>query len=158
MPPPGDAALSVAKKWTASPALDGLAEEEIVMVALALVTVWLTGEAVLSLPARLLSPIKTAVIAVLDPTAKVEIEVLAVPPDKATALPNGVPLVLNCTVPVGVAELGATTLTVAVKVTDWPETEGLAEEATVVVVLACVTVWLKGEPLLSLVLKLPSPL
>jgi hypothetical protein len=33
-------------------------------------------------------------------------------------------------------EAGDTTATVAVKVTDWPNTDGLAEEVRVVVVLA----------------------
>ena len=65
---------------------------------------------------------------------------------------------LKVTVPVGVPLPGAEALTVAVKVTDWPETEGLAEEATVVVVLAALMVWVRGAPVLSLPLKLVSPL
>jgi len=48
---------------------------------------------------------------------------------------------LNVTVPVGVPLPGATALTVAVNVTDWPTVEGLAEEATVVEVLAWFTTW-----------------
>ena len=53
---------------------------------------------------------------------------------------------LNVTVPVGVPAPGATAATVAVKVSDWPKTDGLGPvvRATVVVVLAwpttCVTV------------------
>jgi hypothetical protein len=43
---------------------------------------------------------------------------------------------LNVTVPVGVPLPGATALTVAVNMTDWPTVEGLADEVTVVVVLA----------------------
>jgi hypothetical protein len=43
---------------------------------------------------------------------------------------------LNCTDPVGVPAPGAVTLTVAVKVTDCPKTDGLAEEPTAVVVAA----------------------
>src|SRR2546426_9436613 len=46
---------------------------------------------------------------------------------------------LKVTVPLGLTTAalpGELTLTVAVKVTDWPETEGLAEETTVVVVAA----------------------
>ena len=46
----------------------------------------------------------------------------------------------NSTVPVGVPEPPPLTLTVAVKVTDWPNTDGLAEEVTVVVLLALATV------------------
>ena len=40
------------------------------------------------------------------------------------------------TVPVTVPAPGETALTVAVKVTDWPNTEGLVEDVNVVVVLA----------------------
>src|SRR2546430_5861758 len=40
---------------------------------------------------------------------------------------------------------GAFTATVAVKVTVWPETEGLAEEAATVVVFAFSTTWLRTE-------------
>jgi hypothetical protein len=47
---------------------------------------------------------------------------------------------LKVTVPVGFPLPGATALTVAVKVTDWPKTDGLAEEVTVVVVSALPTV------------------
>jgi hypothetical protein len=46
---------------------------------------------------------------------------------------------LNCTVPVGVA-IVVLPVTVAVKVTGCPKTDGLADDATVVVLLACVTV------------------
>ena len=41
---------------------------------------------------------------------------------------------MKMTVPVGVPLPGAVGLTVAVKVTDWPKTEGFADETTVVVV------------------------
>jgi hypothetical protein len=50
-----------------------------------------------------------------------------------------VPPSLKFTVPVGVPDPGATALTVAVKVIDWPVTEGFADEATVVVVSALFT-------------------
>jgi hypothetical protein len=46
---------------------------------------------------------------------------------------------LKVTVPVGVPAPGEGTLTVAVKVTDWPQTEGLADETTAVVVPALLT-------------------
>jgi hypothetical protein len=55
-----------------------------------------------------------------------------------------------------VAVLGDTGLTVAVNVTDWPKTDGLAEEATVVVVEAWFTVWVKLGELLPV--KFVSPL
>jgi hypothetical protein len=57
------------------------------------------------------------------------------------------------TVPVGLATTvlpGAFTLTVAVKVTDWPDTEGLTALLSKVVVSALLTTWLTAaevEPL-----------
>jgi hypothetical protein len=60
----------------------------------------------------------------------------------------------NCTIPVGVPTPGAVTLIVAVKVTDCPDIEELAEETTAVPVLALATVWV-NVPLLAR--KLPSP-
>ena len=45
--------------------------------------------------------------------------------------------------PVGVPDPGAVVVTVAVKVTDWPVTDGVVVEATVVVVVAGVTVCVK---------------
>ena len=46
------------------------------------------------------------------------------------------------TVPDGVPAPGATAVTVAVKVTGWPETDGLALEASAVLVEARFTTWL----------------
>ena len=46
---------------------------------------------------------------------------------------------LNCTVPVGVPEPGALAVTVTVKVTAWPNADGLAEETTFVVVASLLT-------------------
>ena len=63
---------------------------------------------------------------------------------------------LNVTVPVGVPAPGNTALTVAVRTTAWPNTEGLAEEASTVALLALFTVWVKVDDVL--VLKLVSPL
>jgi hypothetical protein len=47
---------------------------------------------------------------------------------------------LNRIVPVGVPDPGEVAVTVAVNVTDWPVTDGFAEEATAVVVAALFTV------------------
>ena len=60
---------------------------------------------------------------------------------------------LNVTVPVGVPPLPAT---VAVNVTDCPNTDGFAEDTTVVVVEACVTVCVRVEEVLPV--KFASPL
>jgi hypothetical protein len=59
------------------------------------------------------------------------------------------------TEPVGVPAPGATTATVAVKVTDCPKTDGLTEDVRLVVVVALLTTWLTAP--LVLVRKLPSP-
>ena len=64
---------------------------------------------------------------------------------------------MNCTVPVGVPAPGDTAVTVALKVTGWPNTEGLTEELTAVVLLALLTVW-PPESVPLLVLKPLSPL
>ena len=83
---------------------------------------------------------------------------VALPLVSVTGLPKGEPSIENWTVPVRVPAPGDTAFTVAVKVTDWPNTEGLTDEVTVVVVLAGLTVWVKGEAVLSLPLKLLSVL
>src|SRR5262245_4328080 len=77
-----------------------------------------------------------------------------------TGAPTWTPLSKKVTVPVGGAAAvlpGSLTFTVAVKVTAWPKTEGLAEAVTTVVVAALLTTWLTaGEA--ALALKLASPL
>src|ERR1051325_1823032 len=80
------------------------------------------------------------------------------PPERATGLPKATPLVRNWTVPLGVPAAGATALTVAVKVTDWPNTDGFTDEDTDVAVAAWLTVWVNGEAVLSLEVKLVLPL
>jgi hypothetical protein len=61
----------------------------------------------------------------------------------------------NVTVPLGVPAPGATAATVAVKVTDWPKTEGLVDEVSVVAVAALLTVWVMAAEVL--LLKFASP-
>src|ERR1051326_6871402 len=53
-------------------------------------------------------------------------------PELNVPVPRVVAPSLKVTVPVGVPLPGAVAVTVAVNVTDWPETEGLAEEARAV--------------------------
>ena len=69
----------------------------------------------------------------------------------------GLPPSRNVTVPVGVPAPGAIRVSVAVKVTDWPETEGFADEVTVVAELDLFTTCglPVSEPVLPL--KFPSP-
>ena len=59
------------------------------------------------------------------------------------------------TVPVGVPTPGETALTVAVKVTAWPDADGFTDEVTVVELLALLTVCVIAAEVL--VLKLASP-
>src|SRR5205809_921127 len=68
------------------------------------------------------------------PTARAEVENIAVPvADRVTVASVMLPS-RKLTVPVGVPAPGAPALTVAVKVTAWPNTAALAEEITVVLV------------------------
>src|SRR4030088_574961 len=60
------------------------------------------------------------------------------------------------TVPVGVPEPGGLAVTVAVKVTLCPETDGLTEELSAVVVGSWFTAWVRAAEVL--VSKLASPL
>ena len=69
------------------------------------------------------------------PVDRAEVESVALPPLRE-ALPKEVEPSKNVTVPVA-----AEGETVAVKVTLWPETEGLALEETAVAVAARLTVW-----------------
>ena len=66
-----------------------------------------------------------------DPTAREEVEKLALPLLSRFEVPKVVEPSLKVTMPVGTPPLE---VTVAVKVTDWLNTEGLADELTVVVV------------------------
>jgi hypothetical protein len=153
-PAPGGAAFTVAVNVTDWPNTEGFADELTAVVVSAGFTVWVKlGEV---LPLKLTSPLYTAVT-VAVPTVSVDTDALvALPPLIATALPKFTPLVWNWTVPVGVPTPGAVALTIAVNVTDWPNTEGLADELTAVVVSAGFTVCVKvGE---ALPLKLASPL
>jgi hypothetical protein len=64
---------------------------------------------------------------------------VAVPPD-SVPVPRVVVPSRNVTVPLGLLAPGAVTVTVAVKVTLCPKTDGLTDDATVVVVLALLTI------------------
>ena len=90
--------------------------EATVVVVLDRPTVWVRGEEVLVM--KLVSPRYTAVMVWLA-TVREEVAKVAMPPLRVPE-PMGVPPSRNWTVPVGVPAPGATALTVAVKVTDWP--------------------------------------
>jgi len=84
-----------------------------------------------------------------EPAVSVEVMRVATPPDMVLVA-SGVAPSLKVTVPVGVPDPGATALTVAVKVTGWPNTEGVREVARAVVVLALLTVCVTVEEVLVL--------
>lgn len=67
-------------------------------------------------------------------------------------VPNVVEPFLKVTVPVGVPPLE---VTVAVKVTDWPEVDGLREEVSEVELLALLTVWVSAGEVLPAKSVLP---
>jgi len=81
------------------------------------------------------------------PTDNDAITRLADPP-ASFAVPIVVPPSWKVTLPVGVPAPGATGLTVATRVTDWPNLDGFGDETTVVAVDACVTIFSTTEEIL----------
>ena len=88
------------------------------------------------------------------PTDSDEVANVALPELKL-AVPSVAAPSRKVTVPVGVPVPGATALTVAVKVTDCPNTDGFTDEVTVVELLALFTVCGMAAEVLEL--KLASP-
>src|SRR5712691_10846520 len=82
------------------------------------------------------------------PTLSVAVFRAAVPPLSVTALPRLLAPSLNWTVPVGVPAPGETALTVAVKVTLSPDTDGFSDDVTPAVVDALLTAWLTAVEVL----------
>src|SRR2546422_736090 len=89
-------------------------------------TVWVTALDVL--PLKLASPAYVAVIERV-PTVNVDVTNVALPPLSVPVPSVAVPS-LNVTVPVGVPPPGGETVTVAVNVTDRPDTDGFCDDAT----------------------------
>src|ERR1035438_1672090 len=83
-----------------------------------------------------------------SPTARVEVLKVAIPLPFNVPVPRVALPFLNVTVPAGTPPPGAVAATVAVNVSDWLYTEGLADELTTVVVAALFTVWAAAFPLL----------
>ncbi len=90
-----------------------------------------------------------------EPTASVLVTNVAWPEPSRVPVPRVLEPSLKVTVPVAVPAPGLFAVTVAVKVTACPDTEGLAEELTNVVVPAFLTVWVSGLEVLPL--KVASP-
>ncbi len=138
-PAPGETTATVAVRVTDCPKTDGLTDDARVVLVLALLTTCET--AVLVLVAKFASP---TYVAVTEWVATDRVVVLKVHVNGAAAgrvqLPTTVAPSRMLTVPVGEPTPGAFTVTVAVKVTDWPNTDGFAEEARAVLVRALLTV------------------
>ena len=138
VPAPGALTLTVAVKVTLCPNTDGLTELDTAVEALALLTTCPPVSTPVE-PLKLPSPLYTALTGWL-PTDRPAVEIWAWPPLRVTGLPKSTPSILNWTVPVRVPAPGASTLTVAVKVTLCPNTDGFTELDTAVDVFALLTV------------------
>ena len=88
------------------------------------------------------------------PAASDEVAKIALP-ELRLAVPSVAAPSKNVTVPVPVPTAGATALTVAVNVTDWPNTDGFTEELNVVELFPLLTVCVIADEVLAL--KLLSP-
>ena len=88
------------------------------------------------------------------PTANEEVVSVALPALKVV-VPRVAAPSRNVTEPVGVPAPGETALTVAVNVTDWPDTDGFTELVSVVELDALLTVCVTAKDALEL--KLLSP-
>jgi hypothetical protein len=152
VPAPGATGLTVAVNVTDWPNTELVADALTVVVVPAWLTVWPKPGEVLAL--KLESPLYTTVM-VWPATESKEVAKVACPPESVFVLSAVAPS-LKITVPVGVPDPGTVALTVAVNVTDWPKTDGFAEDVAAIVLLALLTTCVKvGE---VLVLKLVSPL
>src|SRR5947199_7882741 len=151
VPEPGLLAVTVAVKVTDFPNTDGLAEE-LADVVVPYFTVCVSLEEVL--PLKFALPPYDALIE-REPTASVLVANVAWPEPFRVPVPRVVEPSLKVTVPVGVPAPGLFAVTVAVKVTDCPDTDGLAEELTSVVVLAFVAVGVGGPGVVAVEVALP---
>jgi hypothetical protein len=132
---PLELSLTVAVNVTDCPNTIKGAEETTVVVVLALFTVWFSAVDVLVV--KFESPLYTAVIESLVPVGSalvVHVAVSGEVPLSACELhPDiDVPPTLKLTEPLGMPDPLPVTVTVAVNVTDWPNTEGFVPEVTVV--------------------------
>src|SRR5580658_2184914 len=145
VPEPGALAVTVVVNVTDWPKSDGLAEVVTVVLVPSSLTVWLTADDVL--PVKSLSPPYTTVIECV-PTDSDEVLRVPTPEPFNVAVPRTVVPSSKVTVPVGVPDPGALAVTVVVNVTDWPKSEGLADELTLVLVPSSPTVWLTADDVL----------
>lgn len=107
------------------------------------------------LVAKLASPLYTAVIECV-PADSADVVKEVQPALFRVTVPSVVVPSLKVMVPVGVPTAGATTLIVAVKVTDCPEVDGLSDETNAADTVPCWTVSVTVGDVVAI--KLPSPL
>jgi hypothetical protein len=143
--------VTKAVKVIDSPKTDGFGAAISTIALLALLTTWFTAELVLV--TKLTSPPYSAVMLYALPTAKVDVLNVANPLPFKVPVPSVVKPFLKVMVPVGVPE---EPVTVAVKVTDCPKTEGFTKDVNAVVVFALLTTWLTAELVLVIKLELPE--
>src|SRR5947208_12873893 len=132
VPVPGLFAVTVAVNFPDCPNTDGF-NEELTDVVVPYFTVCVSLGGVL--PLKFASPPYDAV-AGWEPTASVLVTNVAWPEPSRVPVPRMLEASLKVTVPVAVPAPGLFAVTVAVKVTACPDTEGWAEEVTNVVVPA----------------------
>jgi hypothetical protein len=150
VPLPGAFAVTVKLIVTGCPTTDGLGVWAVIAVVVAS---WFTAcdkdDDVLV--AKLPSVLYTAVtLCGLPATDSAVVLTVATPEPFSVPVPNVVAPSLNVTVPVGVPAPGATAVTIAVRVTDWPNTDGFRDEVSAVVVLAGPTVCVIADEVLPL--------
>ena len=116
VPAPGAAALTVAENVNSCPKTEGFMSLARLVDVLALSTVWVIAELVLSL--KLPSPLYWTVMA-WAPVERLEVVSVATPA-VMVPLPRLVDPSKKLNVPLGLPTPGATVLIEAVKVTDWP--------------------------------------
>ena len=88
------------------------------------------------------------------PSANVELVYVAAP-ELSVNVPSVVLPSSKVSMPVGVPAPGLIGVTVPVKLTDWPYTEGLTDEVSVVLTPALLTVWASADDVLELKSELP---
>jgi len=134
-------AATVAVNVTDCPKTDGFTVEASVVVVLAngaVLTVWINAVEALALKSTLPA---YSTVSKWEPTIKAAVENVACPEPSSAPVPTVAAPSLKVTVPLRVPAPGAVAVTIAVKVTDWPDVDGFTEELSVAVVLALFTVW-----------------
>jgi hypothetical protein len=140
-PLPGATAATLAVNVTLCPYPDGFWLLASPVTVLAAFTVC-PFSSVPVLVTKSVSPLYTAVMLYALPLApRAASLAVATPPTNATGDPYALPLIANCTVPVGDPAPGDCTLTAAVHVTLCPYTLGLTLLLTLVLVPALFTTW-----------------